>query len=510
MINRRMYLFFFGFFFLFFGWGSVAVFAQQDDDDVVIGKYRVIHSQILNEDRTLLIHLPRGYEDGTHHYPVIYMLYGDHVATYFAEAVSVIDTLGPTGRIPNCLLVGIMNTDRYRDLLPLTPDGKPTGIENFTRFLEDEVFLFVDKNYRTKNYRILIGPQAGANFGFYSIFVYPDLFNAFLLNNPFRWQGGRDLMFQKGENFLNQNPVLKKFIFITYDDTDPLAKEGIGYIDRFSEMLKARKPEGFILELNFIAGNDEFLQRLGLREGLKRLFKDYPFPENRKVECLDDVLSFYRDLSETYGFEVDPPEHVLTVQGDKLMEQGKIKEVLDILTFTMEKYPLAANSYFRMANILARGGNLEGARDYLKKVVELVPHDSGMLRSWLERMEKKIAGSAAYQIEKAIRSVGIEAGISKFRELKSESQDRFYFDENEFNELGYRFMQTGKMGEALEIFKLNVELYPESANAYDSLGEAYMKNGENEEAIENYKKSLELNPGNKNAREMLNKLEKKD
>ena len=67
-------------------------------------------------------------------------------------------------------------------------------------------------------------------------------------------------------------------------------------------------------------------------------------------------------------------------------------------------------------------------------------------------------------------------------------------------------MQEGKVAEAIVIFKLNTELYPQSSNVYDSLGEAYMAKGDSEAAAANYKKSLELNPGNKNAVNMLKKL----
>jgi len=81
--------------------------------------------------------------------------------------------------------------------------------------------------------------------------------------------------------------------------------------------------------------------------------------------------------------------------------------------------------------------------------------------------------------------------------------------ENNINEVGYKLLEQNKINDAIDIFKKNVELYPESSNVYDSLGEAYMKNGDKELAIENYKKSLELNPKNENAKEMLNKLAKK-
>jgi tetratricopeptide (TPR) repeat protein len=71
-------------------------------------------------------------------------------------------------------------------------------------------------------------------------------------------------------------------------------------------------------------------------------------------------------------------------------------------------------------------------------------------------------------------------------------------------------LREKKVQDAIEIFKLNVELYPGHANGYDSLGEAYMSCGENELAIKNYKKSLEIDPQNDNAVQMLKKLKEKN
>ena len=74
------------------------------------------------------------------------------------------------------------------------------------------------------------------------------------------------------------------------------------------------------------------------------------------------------------------------------------------------------------------------------------------------------------------------------------------------NTLGYWLLGKRKVVEAIEVFKMNVEDFPNSANAYDSLGEAYTINGDIERAIENYQRSLELNPGNAHAVGMLRKL----
>ena len=96
--------------------------------------------------------------------------------------------------------------------------------------------------------------------------------------------------------------------------------------------------------------------------------------------------------------------------------------------------------------------------------------------------------------------------IAKYKELKETKHEEYNFKENQLNRLGYDLLMMEKVKDAIEIFKLNVESYPESFNVYDSLGEAYMINGDKEFAIENYEKSLEINPNNENGLKMLEKL----
>ena len=106
----------------------------------------------------------------------------------------------------------------------------------------------------------------------------------------------------------------------------------------------------------------------------------------------------------------------------------------------------------------------------------------------------------------AVKQNGIESALRQYRDLKREQFDSYSFAENELNSLGYQLLNMQKVEEAIEIFKLNVEAYPQSSNAYDSLGEAYLVNGDKELAIKNYQKSVELNPQNTNGIEMLRKL----
>lgn len=106
-----------------------------------------------------------------------------------------------------------------------------------------------------------------------------------------------------------------------------------------------------------------------------------------------------------------------------------------------------------------------------------------------------------------LRGRGYEQAVEVYKELKRKNPG-FQPTENDLNDWAYRMLNGGgKPKEALEIFKLNVFLYPNSANVYDSLAEAYEKNGERELAVKNYRRALELDPKNTNAAQQLKKLD---
>jgi hypothetical protein len=79
--------------------------------------------------------------------------------------------------------------------------------------------------------------------------------------------------------------------------------------------------------------------------------------------------------------------------------------------------------------------------------------------------------------------------------------------EQELNWLGYDLLKRERMADAMEICKLNVEMFPNAFNPYDSLGEAYLKAGNRALAAKNYWKLLELIPYNTNARTVLRQIQ---
>lgn len=101
------------------------------------------------------------------------------------------------------------------------------------------------------------------------------------------------------------------------------------------------------------------------------------------------------------------------------------------------------------------------------------------------------------------------AAISRYRESRGKRPGGVVLNEAQVNKLGYWLLGKKRVREAIEVFKMNAEDYPNSSNAYDSLGEAYMLSGDKESSVKNYKRSLELDPNNTNATEMIKRLQDK-
>jgi dienelactone hydrolase len=115
---------------------------------------------------------------------------------------------------------------------------------------------------------------------------------------------------------------------------------------------------------------------------------------------------------------------------------------------------------------------------------------------------------------------GATKAVQIFHEERKRDPNVFLFPESVLNVLGYERLQAAGVGsganfpgqtaaptasgdpaqakaDALTLFKLNAEAYPQSANAQDSLADAYLANGQNTEALAAEQKCLELLPNDK-------------
>jgi len=84
--------------------------------------------------------------------------------------------------------------------------------------------------------------------------------------------------------------------------------------------------------------------------------------------------------------------------------------------------------------------------------------------------------------------------LEAYCKIQTEKPKHYFIAENRINNLGYRLLRQKEYDKAISMFKINTELYPDSANSYDNLAEAYMAKGDKKNAVKYYEIVLEKIP----------------
>jgi predicted alpha/beta superfamily hydrolase len=209
--------------------------------------HTTFHSDILKEERDVIIHLPADY-DSTARYPVMYVLDGgsedNHVATKF-------DILSTAGYAPKTIVVGIPNMtaeNRQCNLIPPfmhidaeDTSSAPGNADQFLSFLESELFPFVENRYPTSGIRLLHGHSRGGLLVMYSLIHKPEMFQArFCYSTPL-WRQN-DILVKKVSEFLASKDSISTFLYMSAGDneTDNIK----GGMKRMAQILSDRSPAG--------------------------------------------------------------------------------------------------------------------------------------------------------------------------------------------------------------------------------------------------------------------------
>lgn len=137
--------------------------------------------------------------------------------------------------------------------------------------------------------------------------------------------------------------------------------------------------------------------------------------------------------------------------------------------------------------------------------------DLFQVRPYSEIVHQRTGALIPYlELQKIIDEKGIQEGISAFHKMKAVTRTyhRFVFEEWVIKNMGLHYLAKNKFEEAIELFKLRVQQYPDSGEAYYDLGEAYRKRGDIPLAVENFQKALEKKPGDKKIKGILDELKK--
>ncbi|MBI5476795.1 MAG: hypothetical protein HY964_08685 [Ignavibacteriales bacterium] len=352
-------------------------------ENFILGKYNKITSAILNGDVTYIVHLPDGYENSGKNYPVLYMLNAQS-STNFANAVATVDNLS-NERIPNLILIGISSTGVASNFISC-PDstGAIPQAGMFYSFLEKELIPGVNKNYRTNNYKILMGQSNSGLFALYTLINHPNLFDAFVITSP--------MLGWCPDYYLNETKKLSqiltginKRVYIPYGEFDYV--EVLNKIDDWGKQLKQSAPEGIKWELELIK-NDGHVPYVSLHNGLLYIFSECTITPERKKWSVDEIKIHFEKLSKEYGFKIQPQGGIIFDMAMDLRNEKKYDRAIELFNYLLGVEPNSAFYYYGFGLTYFQKGDMKSAKECFIKSLEI---DPGMTRS--KKMIERIDGS---------------------------------------------------------------------------------------------------------------------
>lgn len=336
-----------------FGLISVPTITQAlEISPINIGQIHTIPSKTLNENRDIQIYLPSSYDEyPNQRYPVLYLLDGEsnfHYLTGFVQKLSKT----PYPHIPEMIVVGIINTDRARDLTP-TPQnqssdnknrniqGETGGNANFFLFLETELMPYIEQNYRTTGFNSLIGHSFGGITALNHLLNGSQEIQAYIVHDPSIWWD--DEVILKRFQSTTKDDFLHKKLFISQVDRNENQGELSAHYNGIQKL------DAYLKERSFNHLNYQYVQYpnedhgtiplKGNLDGLRYIFDGIninikAIPHNPNL-----VKEHYETLSKHLNFTFQPSEPYLASVLNYLKRSADKSVQTEFLNYILTIYP---------------------------------------------------------------------------------------------------------------------------------------------------------------------------
>ena len=247
-------------------------------------QFSIASKYVADENYIIQVGLPIGYSSTNKSYPVLYVLDGDMA---FGLTKGIADLLMFGKEIKDIIVIGIsygQGTDiwiknRSRDYTPsvdtFVVNGQfmeTGGAENFLKFIQDELFSIVNKNYRTNpDSSAIIGISLGGLLSSYILFKQPKLFNSYIIISPaVRWSNKS--MFKLESEYFGNHKELNKTVSMAYGSLEN--KDYTNPIDEFIQNIQAHNYQGLKLVTRIFEGETHMsVPSAAINHGLRTLFK---------------------------------------------------------------------------------------------------------------------------------------------------------------------------------------------------------------------------------------------
>jgi len=384
---------------------SISTYAR--DNRIVIGTVDSIYSTILKQPRKIWVHMPDtsgNFLYGQKRYPVVFLLDGE---AFFYAAAGTTQFLSTNTQVcPEMILVGINSGDRMHDLTPWHDTTVPKdsnlvrssgGGEQFTAFLEKELIPYIDANYPTAPYRMLVGHSLGGLLVLNTLIKHTELFNSYVAIDPATYWAGQKLLEQAGP-VLQQKNFINKSLYVGLSGTLPADTDSL-MMDKTLATVAERSDIQFDALVNGSVNNGLQYRRKyfeqenhnsvpfpAMYDALHFLFDFMPMPAmKRDTVTTAAYMSHYKMISQKMGYTLLPPEDEINGMGYYFLQKKMFEKAFSFFQMNIDNYPESYNVYDSMSDLYVAENNKEKAIAYLEK--ELALKDAPYIREKLARMK---------------------------------------------------------------------------------------------------------------------------
>ena len=212
-----------------------------------------------------------------------------------------------------------------------------------------------------------------------------------------------------------------------------------------------------------------------------------------------------RRAADPDGYYVDEDE--LLGLAERLYTSDRADAAIRVLELAAAEFPASPRSWQLLGEGYLRLGEEAEARAAYAEMLARNRRSYPWERQAAEVAEAVVAGKKI--LVPALERAGSEAEVAAVLGAFRADPDAYYVNEGAVNSLGYRLLGAGQPERAIEVFLINTEQFPSSANVWDSLGDGYRAKGDTAQAIASYQKALEIDPNFAASRQNLAELQRR-
>jgi predicted alpha/beta superfamily hydrolase len=357
------------------------------------------HSETLNENRNIRIHLPKSFDSTDNiKYPLTLVLDGEYL---FYSIMGVGEVLTTRKIMPETIVVGIDQNYIVKDPYSArwfdcsydykTGEMKEKGIK-FKTFIENELLPFLTKTYKIAKFKTIAGHSFTANYINY--FLDSSMFNGFIAISPY-------IPESLEENIKNSIEKADKNIYYYLCTGENDLSGHIPQIKKQdSTIFSQSKNPNFHYDFKDYKGESHMsLTVRGISDALSLMYSDFSPIYTLDLDSVlikeNDLISYlinrYNNIETTYGISIPFREDDITSISWIIEEQENWDKLKQIGEIEIDLYPESVYGYFMLALSEEKKHNLPIALEYYKKGYAKLGDDVGNKSDFyadIERVEK--------------------------------------------------------------------------------------------------------------------------